>query len=279
MSLFSWFTSKTTTRSTHSLESSGLGPDAATVPLMPSNRLLAKTSQPSSPNSIPGSSRKAERLERREQLYSVVRDAMTRAGVLSASYKFKVLSLDTRGRQYLIMMDLSQAAAGETGRLAEIESLIAQSAKARYEILVTAVYWRLNEHVTAGLSAVKSFSGAASSRPAPLAPLSPAPLAASPPTPPVMRQPDAPLAAVAAVAAVPAAGHMPRYEPLQADEVVAFKNALASSAPSTPLVGSGEIVKSGRRNPAPAPEFENTELFETEDRASPLSGTQYGELN
>lgn len=276
MSLFSWFTSKSTARSTHSLESSGLGPDAATVPLMPSNRLLVKTSQPSSPISIPGSSRKAERLERREQLYSVVRDAMTRAGVLSASYKFKVLSLDTRGRQYLIMMDLSQAAAGETGRLAEIESLIAQSAKSRYEILVTAVYWRLNEYVTAGLSAVKSASGAASSRPAPLAPLSPAPQVASSQAPPAVRQPGVPLAAVAAV---PAAGHMPRYEPLQADEVVAFKNALASSAPSTPLVGSGEIVKSGRRNPAPAPEFENTELFETEDRASPLSGTQYGELN
>jgi len=190
--------------------------------------------------------------------------------VLSASYKFKVLSLDPRGKQYLIMMDLSQQAAGETGRLAEIESVIAQGAKSRHDILVTAVYWRLNEHVTAGLTATKSGSGAPSSRPAPLAP-------ATPHEPPVLRSPVAPVAMAAAVA--PAAAHASRYEPLQADEVVAFKNALASASTVTPLVAPGEIVKSGRRNPAPEPDFENTELFEGAAPASPLSGTQYGELN
>jgi len=41
------------------------------------------------------------------------------------------------------------------------------------------------------------------------------------------------------------------------------------------LVAPGEIVKSGRRNPAPMPTFEDTEL---DDRPSPLSGTQYGDL-
>ena len=66
------------------------------------------------------------------------------AGVLSASYKFKVLSLDSRGANYLIMMDLSSQAADEVARLSEIESLIAQNAKARFEILVSAVYWRLS---------------------------------------------------------------------------------------------------------------------------------------
>jgi hypothetical protein len=33
---------------------------------------------------------------------------MTRAGILSSSYKFKVLSLDSRSDQYLIMMDLGR---------------------------------------------------------------------------------------------------------------------------------------------------------------------------
>src|SRR5574343_431788 len=50
-------------------------------------------------------------------LYTVVRDAMVRAGVLSASYKFKVLSLDQRGRQFLVMMDLAREYGGETARL------------------------------------------------------------------------------------------------------------------------------------------------------------------
>jgi hypothetical protein len=90
-------------------------------------------------------------MERRELLYTVVRDAMVRAGVLSASYKFKVLSLDQRGRQFLVMMDLAREYGGETVRLSEIEALIAQTAKARYDILVTAVYWRINDHVAVGM--------------------------------------------------------------------------------------------------------------------------------
>ncbi len=198
----------------------------------------------------PGSAanRKGERLERREMLYAVVREAMIRAGVLSSTYKFKVLSLDSRGRQYLIMMDMARQYAGETARLAEIEGLIAQHAKTRHDILVTAVYWRINETVTAGLSRV--------SAPA-VVPIRPA----------VASQPPAPSA--------PATPSKPAYEPLHPEEVAAFKNALASVATPGPLSAPGEIVKSGRRNPAPLPTFGDTEF---DDRPSPLSGTQYGEL-
>ena len=219
------------------------------MPLMPSTRPQARAAVP--PIDASGN-RKTERIERREQLYSVVRDAMTRAGLLSASYKFKVLSLDPRGRQYLIMMDLSNQSAGDTDRLAEIESLIAQSAKSRHEILVTAVYWRVSANVTAGLSSARPNSFGVPSRPVPLS----------------ARQPTR----------VPVAAQPARYEPLQADEVLAFKNALATAAPATVLVASGEIVKSGRRNPALQPDFENTELIDPEEKASPLSSTQYGDL-
>jgi hypothetical protein len=110
----------------------------------------------------PSSHRRAERVERRELLYGVVRDAMTRAGVLSASYKFKVLSLDSRGGSYLIMTDLSSRASIDAERMAEIESLIAQNAKSRHEIMVAAVYWRLSDHVTAGLSSKFSPQASAS---------------------------------------------------------------------------------------------------------------------
>jgi hypothetical protein len=179
-------------------------------------------------------------------LYSVVREAMIRVGVLSSSYKFKVLSLDSRGRQYLIMMDLARQYAGETARLAEIEGMIAQTAKSLHDILVTAVYWRVNEHVTAGVTAK-------------LAP-------AAAPAP----RPNKP-----AASAVPVAPALTGYEPLHPDEVAAFKQALASVSAPKSLVAPGEIIHSGRRNPAPPPNFEDTEL---DDRPSPLSGTQYGDL-
>ncbi len=229
------------------IESSGLGHVDATVPFSSSGKPRGRV-----PTTPPGSAanRKGERLERREMLYSVVREAMLRAGVLSSTYKFKVLSLDSRGRQYLIMMDMARQYAGETARLAEIEGLIAQHAKTRHDILVTAVYWRINEHVTAGLSRVSAPT---------VVPIRPA-VAAKPP---------------AAVPSAPVAPPKPAYEPLHPEEVAAFKNALASVAAPGPLSAPGEIVKSGRRNPAPPPTFDDTEF---DDRPSPLSGTQYGDL-
>lgn len=246
MSFLNWFSKKPPLVPTLPGESSGLGHVDATVPFSASGKPRGRL-----PSAPPGSAanRKGERLERREMLYSVVREAMIKAGVLSSTYKFKVLSLDSRGRQYLIMMDLARQYAGETSQLAEIEGLIAQHAKARHDILVTAVYWRVNEHVTAGLSRI--------SAPSPAAPM---PLATKKP--------------VVAVAA-PASPPKPSYEPLHPEEVAAFKQALASVAAPAVLSSPGEIVKSGRRNPAPMPTFDDTEL---DDRPSPLSGTQYGDL-
>ena len=203
----------------------------------------------------PGSAanRKNERLERREMLYAIVRECMTQAGVLSASYKFKVLSLDSRGREYLVMMDLPHTQAGETGRLADIEGLIARSARSRHDILVTAVYWRVNEHVTAGVSRAS------------------APMMrtmAVPQTIPVANV-DLPIEVLSQALA-------PRYAPLQQEEMAAFKKALATAPTShASKTAKGELVVSGRRNPTSVPEFANTEIDET---ASPLSKTQYGDL-
>jgi len=188
MSLFPWFSKKKSTLPIVDAQSSGLGHVDATLPFNHSGRGHPKGSD------VPGSAanRKHERLERRELLYSVVRESMTRVGVLSSSYKFKVLSLDSRGRQYLIMMDLIRLNDGEAGRLAEIEALIAQSAKSRHDILVTSVYWRISEHVTAGLTR------------------KPASMQLNPKEAPT-------------TSAAPPAKQ--RYEPLQPDEVAAFKNA------------------------------------------------------
>ena len=269
MSLFSWFSSKPApVKVQPAVEPSGLLDADATVPLQ-----IGRQGKPLVPSVAPehAANSKNERMERRELLYTVVRDAMVCAGVLSASYKFKVLSLDQRGRQFLVMMDLAREYGGETVRLSEIEVLIAQTAKTRFDILVTSVYWRINDHVTVGLPqkgiipqgaalpaqapaaaaavrrppigtsavpvpAAASVPSPASSRLPPIRPAVPVPSAA--PLRPVARAP-VPAEAARTPSVVPppaadAAQRQPvRYEPIDADEVAAFKRALANvSGPS-----------------------------------------------
>jgi hypothetical protein len=168
---------------------------------------------------------------------------MAKAGVLSAHYKFKVLSLDGRGRQFLIMVDLARDHGVEASRLVEIEAAIAQAAKSRHDILVSAVYWRTTEQA--------------------------APNSAPPP----------PAAAVAAAAAPDRS----RFDPIQSDEVVAFKKALAEGiahpavAPNTARAFDGSS-KHGPQSYTLLTGFEDTELPDAE-MLKGLSRTQYGELN
>lgn len=233
MSLFDWFARKPVANAVDSPQGALSARADATTPLRSSGTF----SRGHDAGSTHAANRKAERLERRELLYTVVRNAMARAGMLSSSYKFKVLSLDARGKQYLIMVDIARKDAGAPQRQTEIEGVIAQLAKAQHDILVTAVYWRLHDN------AVTS--------------------AASKPPPDAMRPrraaPATPLG----------------YEPLQADEVAAFKRAMAVATAPMPLSAPGEIITSGPRNPV----VEDGEESDVERRLSPLSGTQYGELN
>ncbi|MGH6638028.1 MAG: hypothetical protein ACREBY_05405 [Polaromonas sp.] len=194
-----------------------------------------------------GGDRKVQRHARREQLYVAIREAMTRAGVLSASYKFKVLSLDQRGNEFLVMMDLAKAFGGPPEQLTEIEALIVQNAKARFEITVPAVYWRLDE-----VAAVSK-----------------------PPRPSAQEALQ-----MAAPPAKPAKPTDARYEPIQADEVAAFKQALLAASARGPaaVAENGVKTRSGPRSYTLLTGFEDTEL--PESAASPaLSSTQYGDLN
>ena len=283
MSLFSWlFPAR---QSAKVPESSGLSRMEPTRPV--TKRANARDL---APNNAQPANRKNERMARRELLYAVVRNAMARAGVLSASYKFKVLSLDARGRQFLVMVDLAREHATETMRLAEIEAMIAQTAKTRHDIVVTAVYWRTNEHVAIG-DPRNAPAQRSESRPMPLdstpatldsvpAALNstPAPLAATPV--PVVKAIPAP--------AVPAGG---RFEPILADEVAAFKQALATGVASPVAVAQavaqqphGAVARAFDGSSKHGPQsytlltgFEDTELPESDARSA-LSRTQYGEL-
>ncbi len=89
-------------------------------------------------------SEKTARSQRRDALYSTVRESMVSAGVLSATYKFKVLSTDPAGQRYVIMVDLTQPLVGGVAQMGWIEGLMERMAQARHDIHVAAVYWRVS---------------------------------------------------------------------------------------------------------------------------------------
>jgi hypothetical protein len=209
------------------------------------------TARPAAPNPPEGAEeRRVRRHARREQLYVAVRESMTHSGVLSASYKFKVLSLDQRGDQFLVMMDVDQSFGHQAEKLAEIENKIIQTAKARFEILVTSLYWRIDTHGVVGRPKV---AGADPGHNAGLPSVEPSRLAA--------RKPAS------------------RYDPIQDDEVAAFKQALAAASANSPVAtdGGGKI-RSGPRSYTLLTGFEDTEMPES-SAAPVLSNTQYGDLN
>ena len=281
MSLFSWFTRKSKPQASRT---------AAAV--------TATAGHPgkSNPQAQPGSPqdqvRRSERTERREQLYTAVRDAMVRAGVLSAGYKFKVLSLDQRGSQFLVMMDLAPEYGDDMQRLGEIETLIAQSAKTRFGLGVPAVYWRTNAQIVVGpalrQAAATTTAAAAAHQRVPeftAAAAAPSPVLAAPrpvsPRAAEAKPEPRPVAPVPAAVAEPAAGNA-RFEPIEADEVAAFKQALMNVAARSPRVPAepGVVTRSGPRLPSSPvlTGFEDTIMPSQDQGGTDLSSTQYGDL-
>lgn len=117
-----------------------------------------RAAQSASASSAQSLRRKAERQAHRELLYTVVRDVMTRAEVLAASYKFKVLSLDSGGRQYIIMMDLAHENGKQSEWLAEMESQMVRRARKSHDITVMAVYWRIRPSAVPGVKSGSELS-------------------------------------------------------------------------------------------------------------------------
>lgn len=244
MSLFSWLFSKSAP------------PPSSSLPADPAKAVSPKASPP--PSSVdPLADLKQQRHERREHLYDVVRSVMLRAEVLASHYKFKVLSLDARGRQFLVMVDLLGDEVLAPDRWAAIEQLMAMTAAQRHDLQIKAVYWRLMAPV-AGQSVASD-------------------TAVVPPA-----RVEVPMAKVAAATAVGAGVAATRhgFEPIDNDEVMAFKRAISDATPEAQLAAqTGQVVTSGPRKPAPAPGYEDTQLLEPDDTGSPLSRTQFGGLD
>jgi hypothetical protein len=185
------------------------------------------------------SPRRGRRILRREQLFSVVRESLIRAGVLSTSYEFKVLALDSSGDGFLVLVDLSLPADVMPDEyLLEIERWVQSSARSRHSMQVQAVYWRRQAvHDQRGV-ALKASVAAQTRREAM-----------------TNTQADA-------LDIRPAPG---RVQPLEPEEVVAFRKALQSPA-----------LPAHRMEPAPdaAPHARP----DAHSGFSELSETQYGKL-
>ncbi|WP_027016261.1 hypothetical protein [Comamonas composti] len=172
------------------------------------NRLTGKPhplAQQAAEGLRPQAAVRSQRSERREQLYLVVRNVMVRAGVLSAGYKFKVLSLDKVGQRFVLMVDVAPSYGEQALRLRAIENLLVQTAQSRLNVAVTSVYWRISEQLA--------------------------------------EQPARPGPAGIAQGQAPKPGDeaLEPFEPVSAEEMQAFK--LAASLPpmerSRPLLGPG----------------------------------------
>lgn len=189
---------------------------------------------------------RSERSIRREQLYGMVREAMVRVGILSAGYKFKVLSLDSSGQRFVVMVDLAPAYAADSAQQRNIEALIAELARARLGVSVHAVYWRINGQIHAATAQPQQRSMPANW---------------------TVPQPQ-----VRPVAVAPAGSN---FDPIDAQEMDAFKQAVASAG----HVSRPAALHAGRGGPllGPGSGAEEGGDFAVSGLGS-LGATQYGEL-
>jgi len=254
MSFFNWFSGNS--GSSKKAVSDSTRPPRSSSPGQAAGRPLPPAGKPVLGPDAQLVDRKVKRHARREQLYVAIRECMTRAGVLSASYKFKVLSLDQRGDQFLVMMDVASGLGSQAEKLTEIETLLIGTTKSLFSINVTSVYWRIDSRPSAANAVNFGISqpSALESRPMALE---------------AARN-------IANIAAVKPGAQ--RYDPINDEEVAAFRQALVAASANQPATSDGPAKsRSGLRSFTLITGFEDTEM--PESASSPaLSATQYGEL-
>jgi hypothetical protein len=218
------------------------------------NAVLPRQTSSGHAATTPDTDLKTQRQERRERLYAVVREAMLRSEVLASRYKFKVLSLDTHGRQFLVMVDLLDARAVPPERFSTIEQLIISHAAQQHGMYVKSVYWRVNELAT-------------------VAPPTPAPHGSAQVERAATPVPQAPRVAPQQPTQAPV------FDPIDQAEVLAFKKAIGALPSAKTEAIAGQLRTSGPHRPSVRTGYEDTQLLESpEDQASPLSRTQFGDL-
>lgn len=85
---------------------------------------------------------------RREMLFDSVKTTMQSHGILSGSYRFKVVRADKRGHSFVVMVDLStdfmDSEQGQSRPLQALGASMTKTALGRYGVGIAAVYWRIN---------------------------------------------------------------------------------------------------------------------------------------
>lgn len=232
MSIFNWF----------SRPSPQAKPAHAEEHARPHHGGHKKAAAAPAPHQEPETDQRSERAKlrhlRRDQSFLAIREAMTRTGILSSNYKFKVFSEDQQGNEFVVMMSLVTVADEAVPHFSEMETLIMETAKARFDIVVSAVYWRLAQ-VPAVARPVSS----------------PAVPVRTPIPPPRSRSP---------------------YETIEADEVLAFQQALLEASAQARQSAPPE-KDAYRKQRSHLRDFEDTEMSESKSTLV-MSKTQYGDL-
>ena len=101
------------------------------------------------PETVPVKMNLDERMAfRREMLFDSVKNTMESHGILSGSYRFKVVRADKRGHSFVVMVDLStdfmDSEQGRPRPLLALGASMTKNALGRYGVGVAAVYWRVN---------------------------------------------------------------------------------------------------------------------------------------
>lgn len=99
-------------------------------------------------------------LARREKLTKVVAEALTQAGMERQQYKVKLLTLDSNGHEYLVMLDLAREYLAFSSSLRQVERNIVKQALQRHDIAVHSVYWQFNDNDTAPVTATSEYMAA-----------------------------------------------------------------------------------------------------------------------
>ncbi len=108
------------------------------------------------PETTPAKMNLEERMAfRRELLFESIRTTLKNNYITPGSYRFKVMRTDKRGHCYVLMLDMSSAfmdsEQGQHAQLATTAAALIKNAQARYGLVVTGVYWRLDEALDAAL--------------------------------------------------------------------------------------------------------------------------------
>jgi hypothetical protein len=226
MSIFNWFS--------HPTQANPANPEEPTRP--PASRKKESVPPPKDSEIDQRSDRTKMRHLRREQSFVAIREAMTRTGILSSNYKFKVFSEDLSGSEFVVMINLVTVAGDPLPLVNDMEAVIIENAKARFGIVITAVYWRITE-----IAAV-----------------------AKPAAPPVAER----------APAVQPPKSKSSHDTIDADEVLAFQQALVAASAQGQTLPPEKASKDRSIKPRPqSGDFEDTQLVESK-APHPASKTQ-----